>query len=522
MLIRFGGKSYEIEEPLARAGESLIRVHSYTIFPAAKSNVGQMFRFSNSIRKLLFHIGREGVFSTWNKVSTAWYQQKVIGERRLVLCSGMLADTDENVIGLGPADCPEAEIIAFPQQCVARTTLAFSKVYNVLDAYFRRHPEIMEQIFYYDPYSGNVINFNLNDCLELHSPVRVNDKNINFETFSTELVITKNKSRKSRKKFDLFLAGAGVYSCISILPYLKTGVNRHTIIDKHPGLACGLHDKYNFDYKDTSCERAFQRLEQSANPIVVIATYHSTHVPLAKLALENNPKAKVLIEKPPLTTLSQLTELISLREGGRFVEIGYNRRYTDFVRRAKMHLDTVVGPTTVTCIVREKVIPMTHWYYWPSQGTRIVGNLTHWIDLGVHLIGARPISFNCMSSSDKFLADEASIAVQFDDGSQLNLVATDRGNGLRGIQELIDIRKNNLTIKIDDFLNFTVQNGGVQSQTKSFRRDKGHKMMYQDFLEKCRSEKPAAYPNTDLVYTCRLYLAIKEALMDGKRNGTLA
>jgi predicted dehydrogenase len=257
------------------------------------------------------------------------------------------------------------------------------------------------------------------------------------------------------------------------------------------------------------------------NPVVVIATYHSTHLPLAELALSFNSEAKVMIEKPPVTTWEQLARLLELRRAGYFIEIGYNRRHTEYVRQARTLLDTKQGPTTVTCIVRERTIPMTHWYYWPTQGTRIIGNLTHWIDIGIHLIGSRPVSFNTMSSSLRFPADDVSISVHFEDGSQLNLISTDRGNPLRGIQEYIDIRKDDLTIKIDDFLHLTVQEGGRERSSSRLIRDKGHKRMYQDFLDKCLNGAPASYPEIDLERTCGLYLSLKEALLRGERSGEI-
>jgi predicted dehydrogenase len=524
--IRYKKKTYEIEDPVPMEGYARVKVEKYIVFPSIKSANEQVFRFSHSKRKLLYHALREGLIMTFNKTKVSFFQRKVIGTRALVLVVGTELSSNgketRRVAAVGPAECPQSDIQLFPEECVAEMTSdrSIEGLFALLSQYFKAKPEAAEQLFYHDPYSGLELPFSLSDVLQ--SEVQGSQGQHACEVL--EAPRGGGDGRKTAPtvgkdgKFDLFLMGAGAYTFMSILPYLKKNVCRHTLVDKHPALACVVAEKYGFLHKDTSGIRALERASDVEKPIVVIATYHSTHVPLAEAAFKANPKAKIFIEKPPVTDREQIKTLLRMREQGAHIEIGYNRRCIHDVRRAKELLATKKGPTTVTCIVKEKVIPMSHWYYWPTQGTRIVGNATHWIDLGMHLVDAMPIQINSMSSSTRFPADDAAISVHFDDGSQVNIIATDRGNGLRGIQEYIDVRKDELTIEMNDFLQFRVMEGGGSSTTRHIIRDKGHKRMYVEFLERCRGGHEAVYPTQDLEYISRLYLDIKDALMEKKRS----
>ena len=519
MIITFRNKVFEIPAPVASQSEIIIEVEKYATFPAIKNPKEAMFRFSNSLAKFIFFLLHEGIMLTYYKVKSSYLQRNIISEKKVVFTFGRLKGREQYTIGVGPQVCPQSEYHLFPLTCtmIVEKERNINKDFCILSDYFQRNPEVFEMIYYYAPYSGGQFRFDL---------VRILDEwwHVCEETTSGPVAFTtpisqsaeRKPIRRSRKeenaKYDLFLAGAGVYSYAYILPTMKN-VRHHTIIDLNPILSSVMGEKFNFRYCDTSCERALEKLAAVENPILIIATYHSTHVPIAEKALSWNPKTIIMIEKPPATTSGQLTRLMDLRKNGCFVEIGYNRRYSQFVRMAKEILAEHEGPITMTCIVREKNIPLTHWYYWPSQGTRVTGNLSHWIDLGVFFIQKKPVSFTSISASKKFVADEPAISVLFEDGSLLNIVASDKGNSLRGIQEYIDIRRGDLTIKINDFLNMTVQEDGRQKIYRSIIRDKGHRRMYDEFMKKCSKNMSPKYPIKDLLITTSLYIEIKDALM---------
>jgi len=82
-------------------------------------------------------------------------------------------------------------------------------------------------------------------------------------------------------------------------------------------------------------------------------------------------------------------------------------------------------PLIFSAIVKEPKIPQTHWYFWQNQGTRITGNVCHWIDLAFFLIGSRVTEINLLNTGDS-----VSIGLVFQDGSLATIVASDIGTWL--------------------------------------------------------------------------------------------
>ncbi len=81
------------------------------------------------------------------------------------------------------------------------------------------------------------------------------------------------------------------------------------------------------------------------------------------------------------------------------------------ILEAKAMLSCCNGPLTMTCIVKELRLPKSHWYYWSTQGTRIAGNLCHWIDLGAYCIKQRPVSVYGVSVPENPAGDEVTVVV---------------------------------------------------------------------------------------------------------------
>jgi predicted dehydrogenase len=455
-----------------------------------------------------------------NKINAYRLYQKIAAEKQLVFVYGQLRDTNKFAIAIGPQACPYAEFISFPKEL----TLIVDQERNIdydyykILAYLKIERDQTEHIFYYSRYSGKLLELSLEEILResYKEPLEMQEKEFNLEKVNLPCPSNAKKGpkfKKSNKRYDLFIAGAGSYSFSYILPYVKD-VNYNTLIDINPIVASVIGEKYGFFNKDTSAERALIKLSECDNPLLIIATYHSTHFSIIEQALSINPKTKVFVEKPPVTSEDQLTRLISLRANpAHFVEIGYNRRYSFFVKKAKELISQCHGPYMITCIVKEKELRTSHWYYWPSQGTRITGNLCHWIDLGVHFIQKKPVSIIAISGSEKNNTDEVSCGIKFEDGSLLTLVASERGNQLRGVQEYIDIRCGDITISIDDFLKMRVQKDGRHRIYRRILRDKGHAKMYKELIEKINQNRSPSYPNKDLEISTTLYLSLSRLLL---------
>ena len=496
----------------------MIRVHKYAVLPCEGFSSEGRFRFSYPIKKLFFFLIHEGIRLTWHKVRASTLQRKIAAERHLVFMEGLVAD-GEQVVAVAPMDCPAAEYVAVHKKCL--TIVPSGKDYSwclqVLSDHFQRYPENIEALYCYSSYSGMELSFSLKQLLEDAATENWHLKknttlHQHFSVLSKEGVDRKPiRVKRKKPNCELFLAGAGAYAYAYVVPYMK-GVFHHTIVDLNPLLVAIMQEKFGFSYSDTSCERALKRLADCDSPVLIIATYHSTHVNLAEFAYKCNPRTKIFIEKPPATTVEQLERLLKLRQGGAYIEIGYNRRHIPMILEAKAMLSCCNGPLTMTCIVKELRLPKSHWYYWSTQGTRIAGNLCHWIDLGAYCIKQRPVSVYGVSVPENPAGDEVTVVVNYEDGSRLTVMATDQGNSLRGVQEYIDIRRGDLTVSIDDFLRMKIQRHGRQWIQRALFRDKGHKRMYCQFIDNIQKERAPEYSDMDLFYSTRAYLAARDSI----------
>jgi len=314
--------------------------------------------------------------------------------------------------------------------------------------------------------------------------------------------------------------GAGDYMRAQVIPALKrTGVRLHTVVDFEPHVAQFARSSFGFSKAMTDWREAIAQREPDA---AIVATFHGSHAEIAAAALRRGKK--VLVEKPPAVSRADLVLLLdACKTPGSFLEVGFNRRYAAFSRKAKELLSQVSGPTSFVCLVKEVDIPPLHWYRWPKQGTRIVGNLCHWIDLAVNLINpvAQLAELILTPSASVHPDEERALTIVFGDRSSATIIVTSRGDSTLGVQELIEIRRADLTIRIDDFREIiATQNGHSVYHWRGFR-DKGHATMYRECFARMKNNQPPLYPIRDLELTTSLTILAREMAEANLRSATI-
>jgi predicted dehydrogenase len=266
----------------------------------------------------------------------------------------------------------------------------------------------------------------------------------------------------------------------------------------------------------SSFERVLERVAGERSPLVVISTYHADHAPMALGVLEANPGARIFIEKPPVVRESELEALLERRRTGAWLDVGFNRRYAPLLERARREVAALPRPLVLSAQVKELKLPPTHWYFWENQGTRITGNVCHWLDLAYHLVGVAPTELTLANADDT-----VSISIVFADGSLATIVATDRGDDLPGVTERIEVRGGGTTLVLDDFQRLEITGGGSRRVLGGRRRDKGHGAMYADLERRWRTGGPPRYGEDDLYWVSRLTLTATEMFRSGVRHERL-
>lgn len=309
------------------------------------------------------------------------------------------------------------------------------------------------------------------------------------------------------------LLGAGDYARTEIIPALRSkGMSLHAVVNREPQIAAMVGEKYGFTVATTDCYRAIAGMPRRG--LVVVATAHDSHAQLASTAASAGHR--VFLEKPPAVTSEDVTLLLeSMTSWPGAIEIGFNRRYHRLIVKARRQLQREQGPISMTCIIKEVALEADHWYFWPNQGTRITGNLCHWIDLAVFFLdkGVQPVSVGLsprVADRSTMVDEERVLTVSFDDGSLLTIVATGRGDDMRGVQEQIEIRRGRSTVMIDDLWRMRVRRDGFDRFTRTLFRDKAHRDMYRLALHRAAQGQPAVYAPRDMVVVSAIQIAASE------------
>ena len=307
--------------------------------------------------------------------------------------------------------------------------------------------------------------------------------------------------------------GAGDYTRTEIIPALRAARLRpYSVANREPQIAAMVGREHGFTVATTDADRAIAELPSPG--LVIVATAHDSHAQLAGAALKAGHR--VFVEKPPAVTLGDVHQLAAgMRAHPGDVEIGFNRRYHPLIRRARARLGQETGPTSISCTVKELAFEPDHWYFWPNQGTRITGNLCHWIDLAVFLIHGHPLPVSLTLSprvpgTEPGSDEERVLTVTFEDGSLLTILATVRGDDIRGVQEQIEIRRGHVTIVIDDLWRMRTRSEGFDRSTRTLYRDKAHSTMYREALGRVVAGQPAVYPVRDMVVVTAIQIAASE------------
>lgn len=211
---------------------------------------------------------------------------------------------------------------------------------------------------------------------------------------------------------------------------------------------------------------------------VYIASNHASHADYAELALGMG--LDVYVEKPVAVDLVQLARLERARRisKGRLFA-GYNRPFSGALRDMRRHvrIDPAAG-MSLQCFVAGHVLEADHWYRRPEEGTRICGNVGHWLDLFVHLMSWRgmpdrleiTLTWACDDERD----DNLSISIASDRLDLFSIMLTARAEPFEGINESIQFQHADTTCKIDDFRQMTFWQGPKRMTRRYWPKDPGH------------------------------------------------
>jgi len=258
----------------------------------------------------------------------------------------------------------------------------------------------------------------------------------------------------------------------------------------------------------------FYRIKKSSNtsqdlinnPNVEYIYITSNHASHTDYAVSSIFAGKVVyIEKPICVSWSQFQCLITaIEKRDNPVYFGYNRPFSKAVRQLKEFTDKSCSPVTLSCFITGHMMSKNHWYRNPNEGTRICGNVGHWLDLAVHVLSwgklqnnwALNISYSDMDNPD----DDISISMTSSNGDLINIILTSRCEPFEGINETINFQKSNTICKIDDFRNMTIWQEDKLIKKRYWPKDVGHNLsILQPFQNKFSRDHNEVFYSTFLM-----------------------
>jgi predicted dehydrogenase len=221
-----------------------------------------------------------------------------------------------------------------------------------------------------------------------------------------------------------------------------------------------------------------------ANPsckYVYIASNHASHT---EYAIEAMKKGKIVyVEKPISVNYEQFKEIFALnrskKKGGNNLFVGYNRPFAKAILELNKHISGSLLPVTLNCFVIGHFIPKDHWYRNSIEGTRICGNVGHWIDLSINIMNTRGIipdifSINISYSNVDEIDDNISITITTEYNDLINIIISSRSEPFEGINESIQFQSGGIIAKIDDFRKINIWDEHKKKSFIFYPKDVGH------------------------------------------------
>lgn len=255
-------------------------------------------------------------------------------------------------------------------------------------------------------------------------------------------------------------------------------------------------------------------IEDKAIRLVYIASNHASHAEYAIACL--NAGKHVHIEKPHVISEEQLEQLSAAQHQNRslMVFLGFNRPKSKLFRRAKQELEKESGPLMVNWFLAGHSIPDRHWYFSEKEGGRILGNLCHWTDLTLELVGpknALPCRISALAAPEA--KSDFAISMLFNDNSVAGITFSAKGHTFEGVRETLNAHRGNLLLSISDFKTLRMDRIEKKVVISAPFRDHGHRSNIMNSFYAVRDQDTSRA--TSITYsetTARLFLGVKEAV----------
>lgn len=334
-----------------------------------------------------------------------------------------------------------------------------------------------------------------------------------------EGTLWRNPSCRQPEHPDRFAAiiGCGNFGYSGIAFYVRKQA-RHFLratLDIEPSRAISLCRDYDGAYATTDLERI---LADPAIRLVYIVSNHASHAEYAIRCIEAGKH--VHIEKPQVVSDDQLERLLAaqLKHPESMVFLGFNRPKSSHFRRVQWALQAESGPIMMNWFIAGHEIPDDHWYFQEAEGGRVLGNLCHWTDLSLEMVGTKR-AFPCVvtPTSHPDAKSDFCVGIRFADGSVAGITFSVKGHLFEGVREVLQAHRGDTLVRLWDFEQTLIETVDKHYRLQTRHRDHGHETNIVDSFDCVRNQSADGAVNAQaLAATSRLILGAKLALDSGR------
>ena len=325
--------------------------------------------------------------------------------------------------------------------------------------------------------------------------------------------------RLTRSQADVGVIGCGQFAFATIGYFLRAQAHRlGTCFDINHKAQDAFARSLGVDAKPLSVK---DFLAHPGLRTVYIASNHASHTPYALQTLARG--IDTYIEKPIAVTQAQLVALVRAKSQSKARAFaGYNRPFSGAIRllRQRMAIDPEKG-MTLQCFVSGHSIPADNWYRRPEEGSRVCGNVGHWLDLMVHVLSWRgmpdKVEITLTIADPAHPDDNVAISISSDRGDLFSVMLSTRSEPFEGVNESINLQHHETIAKIDDFRHLTLWQGERLLRKRFWPKDVGHRLaILQPF-----QPSPVRDWN-EVVQSTQLMLHIADMLRAGVRQSVFS
>ncbi len=277
-----------------------------------------------------------------------------------------------------------------------------------------------------------------------------------------------------RPKINIAIIGCGQFAFTTVAYFtLKHRVGRiKAIADVSAPALHSFGDFYDVSRRHLLSDSSRLNSEFFAGiDIVYICSNHNSHWDYYLMAAEHG--CVVHVEKPLVVSDAQLLALKQHEISD--LRVGYNRPHSKLIEKIPIASERL----SLAASIFGHLIPDGHWYRDPSEGTRIAGNLGHWLDLFLYLLNKADRFPESIEVSISYL-DKA----QFDDNFCIGLSTplqdfmsihfSSIAEPPEGVYESIMIQQESHVSQISDFREVAVLTATSTTRYRAKVKDVGH------------------------------------------------